>query len=121
MPLVVMVDGGTASMGEIFASAVQEHGVATVIGSTTSGNVAAAQVFPLSDGSAIQITVLEIVSASGAPLNGVGVQPDEVLLQNYADAQADEDPVLDRAVALAHDEVAAQGAPDRGDALLAAA
>ena len=37
LPLVVLVDGGTASMGEIFASAVQEHGAATILGSNTSG------------------------------------------------------------------------------------
>ena len=47
LPLVVLVDGGTASMGEIFASAVQEHGAATILGSNTSGSVAAAQVFGL--------------------------------------------------------------------------
>jgi len=76
LPVVVLVDGGTASMGEIFASAIQEHGVGWVVGSPTAGSVAAAEVYPLGDGSAIQVTVTEIYSGQGRPLNGAGVQPD---------------------------------------------
>jgi carboxyl-terminal processing protease len=107
LPLVVLVDGGTASMGEIFASAVQEHGAAIVLGSTTSGSVAAAEVFGLSDGSGLQVTAYDILSADGKPLNKVGVVPDEVV---QADSSADTDgtdPVLDRAVALLQDQIAA--------------
>jgi carboxyl-terminal processing protease len=111
LPLVVLVDGGTASMGEIFASAVQEHGVATVLGSTTSGSVAAAQVFGLSDGSGLQVTIFEILSADGRPLNKVGVAPDEAFPSDAGanpDSSADTtDPVLNRAVAILHDQIAA--------------
>src|SRR5437764_9270006 len=79
LPLVVLVDGGTASMGEIFAAAVQEHGAATILGSNTAGSVAAAQVFGLPDGAGLQVTVYEIRSADGKQLNRVGVVPDEVV------------------------------------------
>ena len=68
LPLVVLVDSGTASMGEIFAAAVQDQGVATIIGSTTEGNVAGGKMFPLADGSALQVTVLEIQSSAGKRL-----------------------------------------------------
>jgi carboxyl-terminal processing protease len=106
LPLVVLVDGGTASMGEIFASAVQEHGAATVLGSTTSGSVAAAQVFGLSDGSGLQVTVFDILSADGKQLNKVGVVPDEVV-QSDSNGETDgTDPVLDRAVAILNDQIA---------------
>jgi carboxyl-terminal processing protease len=97
LPIVVLVDGGTASMGEIFASAVQEHGVATVVGSATAGSVAAAQVFGLPDGAGLQVTVFEIVSADGKQLNRVGVTPDEVV-QTAPDANGGDDAVLSRAV-----------------------
>jgi carboxyl-terminal processing protease len=107
LPLVVLVDGGTASMGEIFASAVQEHGVATILGSNTSGSVAAAQVFGLSDGSALQVTVFEILSADGKPLNKIGVVPDEVVQTDATADSSGSDPVLDRAVAVLHDQIAA--------------
>lgn len=79
MPIAILIDEGTASMGEIFASAMHEHGLARLIGKRTSGNVAAAQVYPLSDGSALQVTVQEIYSGNGERLNRVGVAPDEEL------------------------------------------
>ena len=103
LPLVVLVDGATASMGEIFASAVQEHGAATVLGSNTSGSVAAAQVFGLPDGAGLQVTVFEIVSSEGKPLNKVGVVPDEVIDPDPAQLARGADPVLSRAVEILHD------------------
>jgi carboxyl-terminal processing protease len=94
---VVLVDGGTASMGEIFASAVQEHG-ATILGTQTSGVVAAGDVFALPDGSGLTVTVFEIEAADGTPLNKVGVVPDEVISPGPDDLTAGTDPVLARAV-----------------------
>lgn len=107
MPLVVLVDGGTASMGEIFAAAVQEHGVATIVGTNTAGSVAAAQVFGLPDGSGLQITVFDILSADGNPLNKVGVAPDEVINIDPEGQTDGSDPVLERAVELLHSQIAA--------------
>jgi carboxyl-terminal processing protease len=103
LPLVVLVDSGTASMGEIFAAAVQEHGAATVLGSNTAGSVAAAQVFGLPDGSGLQVTIFEILSADGKPLNKVGVTPDEVIPADPSDVANGSDPVLARAVEILHD------------------
>src|SRR5919202_1395641 len=105
LPLVVLVDAGTASMGEIFASAVQEHGAAIVVGTNTAGSVAAAQVFGLPDGSGLQVTVFEILSADGKPLNKVGVVPDEVIQAAPADTADGGDPVLARAVQILHDQM----------------
>jgi carboxyl-terminal processing protease len=106
IPLVVLVDGGTASMGEIFASAVQEHGAATIVGSNTAGSVAAAQVFGLPDGSGLQVTVFEIRSSDGKELNKVGVTPDDVVQPSARDASGD-DPAIDKAVEILHDAAAA--------------
>jgi carboxyl-terminal processing protease len=110
LPLVVLVDGGTASMGEIFASAVQQHGAATVLGSNTAGSVAAAQVFGLPDGAGLQITVFEIMSADGKPLNKVGVVPDEVIEPRPADQVDAPDPVVARAVEILHEQAAGRPA-----------
>jgi carboxyl-terminal processing protease len=76
VPIVTLVDGGTASMGEILSSALQESGVSKVVGSATAGSVAGARLFPLANGGALQITVLTITSGSGQMLNDVGVKPD---------------------------------------------
>jgi carboxyl-terminal processing protease len=113
LPLVVLVDGGTASMGEIFAAAVQEYGVATVLGSSTAGSVAAAQVFALGDGSGLQVTVFEILSADGKNLNQVGVVPDEVLEPDATALATGEDPVLARAIEILHSGSAAGGGSGR--------
>jgi carboxyl-terminal processing protease len=120
LPTVVLVDQSTASMGEIFAAALQEHGVATVIGATTGGNVAAGQVYPLGDGSALQVTVLEILSGTGKPLNGVGVVPNEMIQVDAQVVAPDQDQTLDRALVLIH--AATQGvAPGQGTEQLPAA
>jgi C-terminal peptidase prc len=107
LPLVVLVDGGTASMGEIFASAVQEHGAAIVLGTNTAGSVAAAQVFGLPDGAGLQVTVFEIMSVGGKPLNKVGVVPDEVIEPDPADVARGVDPVLSRAIEILHAQAGA--------------
>ena len=79
VPVAVLIDEGSASMSEIFAAAMRENGVARIIGKNSAGNVAGAQAFPLSNGSAMMVTVLEIFSGRGERLNRAGVQPDQVL------------------------------------------
>ncbi|HEX8968700.1 MAG TPA: S41 family peptidase [Chloroflexota bacterium] len=74
--VVVLIDGDSGSMSELFAAAVHEYKVATLIGQTTSGNVAGGQLFPLRDGSALDVTTSELRSAHGVVLNGRGVAPD---------------------------------------------
>jgi carboxyl-terminal processing protease len=103
LPLVVLVDGGTASMGEIFAAAVQEHGAATIVGSTTAGSVAAAQVFGLPDGAGLQVTVYDIRSSDGKQLNRVGVVPDQVIESDPGVVAVGDDPVLSRAIEILKD------------------
>jgi carboxyl-terminal processing protease len=98
VPLAILVDGGTASMGEIFTQALREKAGARVIGTKTAGSVAAAQVFPLVDGSALQVTVLQIVSAGGVKLNTVGLMPDQVVDVTDDEIRRGEDPQLKAAV-----------------------
>jgi carboxyl-terminal processing protease len=99
----VLIDSGSASMAEVFASAVQEDGAARVFGTTSAGSVAAGQMFPLSDGSAIQITVWELLSGNGTALNRVGVVPDETIAPGPGGVQ---DPVVLRATEWLHETIA---------------
>jgi carboxyl-terminal processing protease len=98
LPMAVLVDGGTASMGEIFAAAMQEHAVALVIGENTAGSVAAGQVFPLPDGSALQVTVMEIRTGQGKVLNAVGVEPDVMVTNTLEDIRQGRDSQLNAAI-----------------------
>jgi C-terminal processing protease CtpA/Prc len=78
--------------------------------------VAAGQVFALGDGSALQVTVLEIRSGTGKQLNGAGVVPDEVIDTDPLAVEPGQDQALDRAVAVMHEATQgvspAQGARD---------
>jgi carboxyl-terminal processing protease len=98
IPIAVLIDDGTASMGEIFAAAMRENGKARLIGKKTAGNVAAAQVYPLGDGSAVQVTILEIFSGNGERLNRAGVVPDHELDISPQDLELGRDSPLEAAV-----------------------
>jgi len=76
IPLVVLVDGGTASAAEIVAAALQDRGRAVLIGSRTFGKGSVQAPSRLSDGSALELTVGHYLTPSGRSLDGVGVQPD---------------------------------------------
>lgn len=97
-PVTVLVDDGTASMGEILASALQEQASATVIGTTTAGSVAGSILIPLSDGSALQVTTLRLDSGLGKVLNNIGVLPDIEVDPTLEEVQAGVDRALDVAV-----------------------
>jgi carboxyl-terminal processing protease len=76
MPLVVLVDGGTASAAEIVAGALQDRGRAVIIGSRTFGKGSVQAPSRLSDGSALELTVGHYLTPAGRSLDGVGLQPD---------------------------------------------
>ena len=98
VPIAILIDEGTASMGEIFASAMRERGLARLFGNRTSGNVAAMQAHPLSDGSAMTVTILEIYSGNSTLLNRVGVEPDVFLASSPAEIELGRDIPLEAAV-----------------------
>lgn len=75
-PLVVLVDGGTASAAEIVAAALQDRNRAVVVGSRTYGKGSVQEPTTLSDGSAIELTVGRYLTPSGRSIDGVGVEPD---------------------------------------------
>jgi len=76
IPLVVLVDGGTASAAEIVAAALQDRGRAVLIGSRTFGKGSVQAPSRLSDGSALELTIGHYVTPSGRSLDGVGIEPD---------------------------------------------
>jgi carboxyl-terminal processing protease len=75
-PVVVLVDGGTASAAEIVAAALQDRGRAVLMGTRTFGKGTVQAPAQLSDGSALELTVGHYVTPLGRSLEGVGVTPD---------------------------------------------
>lgn len=76
IPVVVLVDGGTASAAEIVAAALQDRGRAVLIGSQTFGKGSVQAPSNLSDGSALELTIGRYFTPRGTSLDGVGLQPD---------------------------------------------
>jgi carboxyl-terminal processing protease len=73
IPMVVLVDHGTASSAEIVTAALQDHGRAKVVGTHTYGKGVFQEIFNLSGGAALDITVGEFFTPDGRNLGGVGV------------------------------------------------
>lgn len=99
-PLVVLTDKETASGAEILAAALKEYQIAPLVGTATAGSVGIAEQRPLSDGSAVQLTLRRLVTPSGAQLDRVGVQPDVPVDLTTADLERGDDPQLARALEL---------------------
>jgi len=76
MPLVVLVNGGSASASEILAGAIQDSGVGVLVGETTFGKGLVQRVFPMRDGSVVKITTAEYLTPSGRAINGSGLTPE---------------------------------------------
>jgi carboxyl-terminal processing protease len=94
IPLVVLVDGGTASAAEVVAAALKDNGRAPLIGTNTYGKGSVQSVVALSDGSSLHITAARWLTPQGISLDGVGLSPDI----EVASMDPSRDSALDKAV-----------------------
>ncbi|HVH30659.1 MAG TPA: S41 family peptidase [bacterium] len=76
IPLIVLVDEGSASAAELLAAAIKENHRGTLVGAKTAGAVEASILHDLSDGSALSITAFRLTSGLGVRLEHTGVEPD---------------------------------------------
>ncbi len=79
IPMVVLINRGSASSSEIFAGAMQDHKRATVVGETTFGTGTVLEPFPLSDGSALMLGTKQWLTADGRLIRKQGIEPDETV------------------------------------------
>ena len=100
-PLVVLVNGGSASASEIVAGALKDHGRALLVGRKTYGKGSVQTVLPLSRGGAVKLTTSRYFTPSGASIHGKGLVPD-ILEDGPGDPPADlssgkaDDPLTER-------------------------
>jgi carboxyl-terminal processing protease len=80
LPLIVLVNQGTASGAELVAGALQDTERAMLIGQKTYGKGTIQQIYPLSDGSSLHVTAAEWLTPSKQPLNGTGLEPDITMI-----------------------------------------
>ena len=89
VPAVVLVNGYSASASEILAGAMKDHGIATIMGTTTFGKGIVQRVISLSDGSAVKLTVSKYYTPNGNDIHEKGIEPD-VVVEFDADAYYNE-------------------------------
>jgi len=79
LPMVVLVNKGSASASEIVTGALKDHKIATVVGETTFGKAAVQTVLPLSNGGEIWLTTAHYFTPSGLDIHRKGIKPDVVV------------------------------------------
>ena len=97
LPLVVLVNGGSASASEIVAGALQDTNAGTLLGTKTFGKGTVQQVIPLSDGSAVKVTIARYYTPKERFIHENGLVPDIVLELNQEQAKKGIDNQLDKA------------------------
>lgn len=100
LPLVVLVDIGSASASEIVAGALQDAGRARLVGETTYGKGSVQLPHTLSDESLLRVTIARWYTPDGRSINGTGLEPDIFVERTNEQLENDEDPQLDRAIQL---------------------
>lgn len=99
IPLVVLVNEGTASASEIVAGAIQDHERGRLVGSVTFGKGSVQNWVPLEqDQGAVRVTIARWLTPDGRTIHESGLKPDISVELTEADSQAERDPQLEKAV-----------------------
>ena len=78
-PLIVLVNGGSASASEIVAGAVQDHGRGILVGTQTFGKGSVQTIFPMKDGSGLRLTTAKYFTPNGRSIQAKGILPDIIV------------------------------------------
>lgn len=110
IPLTVLINGNSASASEIFAGAVQDYGLGTLVGTTSFGKGIVQSVLPLNDGSAIKLTTSKYYTPKGRNIHGTGIEPDVEIeldekLSGKITIEKAEDNQLQKAISIVKDKM----------------
>ncbi|MEJ2012481.1 MAG: S41 family peptidase [Anaerolineales bacterium] len=101
IPLIVLIDQGTASASEIVAGAIQDYGRGTLVGETSFGKGSVQNWIPLEgDGGAVRVTIARWYTPDGHQIHGIGLEPDVLVPFTEEDIAEDRDPQLDAAISI---------------------
>ncbi|MDR1800396.1 MAG: S41 family peptidase [Lachnospiraceae bacterium] len=98
LPLVVLVNGYTASASEIYAGAIQDYELGTIVGEQTYGKGVVQQIFDLDDGTSVKLTISQYFTPKGRSIQGEGITPDVVVEYVRDEDNEEADNQLDKAI-----------------------
>ncbi len=98
MPMVVLINGGSASASEIVAGALKDSAGARLVGETTFGKGSVQEVLQLANGSSLKVTVASWIRPSGKSIDKEGIEPDIAIEITESDRLSGRDPQMDRAL-----------------------
>jgi carboxyl-terminal processing protease len=105
-PLVVLVNGNSASAAEILTGAIKDYKTGTILGTTTYGKGIVQRILPLGDGTGVKLTIAKYFTPNGEDIHGLGIEPDEELeLDVDAYLEDGSDNQLDRAVEIIEEQL----------------
>lgn len=110
VPLTVLINENSASASEIFAGAVKDYGVGTLVGMTTFGKGIVQTIFSLKDGTGIKLTIEDYYLPSGKSIHKVGVAPDVEIdlpedMKMYTNIPEDQDVQLQKAMEILKEQL----------------
>ena len=95
VPLVLLVDRGSASASEVLAGALQDHGRALIVGERTFGKGSVQSVLPLRNGAGIKLTTARYYTPSGRSIQAQGIVPDVLAAASVKEVGTADDRVLE--------------------------
>jgi carboxyl-terminal processing protease len=104
LKLVVLVDGGSASASEILAGALQEHGIAKLVGSKTFGKGSVQELVPITEDTSFKVTIARWLTPKGHNLSHDGLVPDVEVKPSQKDIDAKKDVVMEKALEILRKE-----------------
>ncbi len=105
MPMVVLVNGYSASASEILAGAIKDYEMGTLVGTTTYGKGIVQRIIPFSDGTAVKLTVSKYYTPNGINIHGTGIDPDVEIEYDPEAAENGVDNQLDKALEIIAEEI----------------
>ena len=97
-PLVVLMNGNSASASEIYAGAIQDYGIGKIVGTQSYGKGVVQQIFDLGDGTSVKLTIADYYTPKGRNINGKGIAPDVEIEYQADESNPDTDNQLNKAV-----------------------
>lgn len=96
--MVLLIDGGSASASEILAGALQEHGIAKLVGQETFGKGSVQELVDVTEDTSLKITIARWLTPNGISLSNNGLSPDLEVELTHDDIENDKDPQFDAAL-----------------------